>query len=152
MRIIIEKTSVPNVKEGSLHVITFEGGSLGREGNHSIIIPDINVSKHHLKFSFDKEKSIFVAVDLGSRNGTMLNGKRMSASKQESEELEVVHGSHIQIGTTILLCHIHVGNQTCGHCEPGLIQPKTSKMLKTEAAARWRNSHSKWIVILLYRL
>lgn len=55
MRIIIENTDVPKLKAGSLHIITFEGGTLGREGNHSIIIPDIAISKHHLKFTFDKE-------------------------------------------------------------------------------------------------
>lgn len=122
MRVIIEKSSVANLKEGALHIVTYEGGSLGREGTHSILIPDINVSKHHLKFTFDEEKGQFFVTDLGSKNGTILNGKRMSASMQESEALEVAHGSHLQIGSTVLLCHIHAGNQTCGHCEPGLIQ------------------------------
>lgn len=46
----------------------------------------------------------------------------MSSSKQESDPMEIVHGSKIQIGSTILLCHIHEGSQTCGHCEPGLLQ------------------------------
>lgn len=46
----------------------------------------------------------------------------MSSSKQESEATPIAHGSKIQIGQTVLLCHIHEGNQTCGHCEPGLIQ------------------------------
>lgn len=122
MRIIVKKTSVPGLKEGSLHIVTYKGGSLGREGNHSIIIPDINVSKYHAKFTFDESKAQFFVTDVGSRNGTVLNGKRISSSKQESEALEVVHGSSLQIGSTTLLCHIHTGHQTCGHCEPGLIQ------------------------------
>lgn len=122
MRVIIEESPLPSLKQGSLHIITFEGGSIGREGKHDILIPDINVSKHHLKISFNKESSQYLVVDLGSKNGTLLNGKRMSPSKQESEPLEVVHGSKIQLGPVILLCHIHTGNQTCGHCEPGLIQ------------------------------
>lgn len=122
MRIIVKKTSVLGVKEGSLHIVTYKGGSLGREGDHSILIPDINVSKHHIRFTFDEDKGNFLVTDMGSRNGTILNGKRMSSSKQESEALEVVHGSSIQIGSTVLLCHVHSGHQTCGHCEPGLIQ------------------------------
>lgn len=55
----------------------------------------------------------------------------MSPSKQESEVMEVVHGSKIQIGSTVLLCHVHVGNQTCGHCEPGLIQTKNGEFLES---------------------
>lgn len=122
MRVIVKESTVAGLKEGSLHIVTYEGGTLGREGNHSIIIPDINVSKYHAKFTFDEDKGRFLVTDMGSRNGTVLNGNRISSSKQESEALEVVHGSSLQIGSTVLLCHIHTGHQTCGHCEPGLIQ------------------------------
>uniref|UniRef100_A0A6P7F3Z1 Angiogenic factor with G patch and FHA domains 1 isoform X1 n=1 Tax=Diabrotica virgifera virgifera TaxID=50390 RepID=A0A6P7F3Z1_DIAVI len=122
MRIIVESTEIPGLKKGSLHIITCSGGSLGREGAHSILLKDPNASKHHLKITFDEKGGQYQAVDLGSRNGTLLNGKRMSPSKQESDAMDVVHGSKIQIGQTVLLCHVHDGNQTCGHCEPGLIQ------------------------------
>lgn len=120
MRIIVEASEVPSIQIGSLYVITFDGGTLGREGNHSIIIPDLNISKHHLKFLFDKETDTYNVIDLGSRNGTLLNGKRIAPSKQESEPMEITHGSKIQVGSTILLCHIHKGNHTCRYCEPGL--------------------------------
>ncbi|KAJ8962662.1 hypothetical protein NQ318_001056 [Aromia moschata] len=143
MRIIVENSDIAKVKIGSLHIITCDGGSMGREGSHSIVIPDLNTSKHHLKFTFDKESSDYFVTDLGSRNGTLLNGKRMSPSKQESEPMKITHGSKIQIGSTILLCHVHEGNQTCGHCEPGLIQiPKandTEKISKTSRAERHKN-------------
>lgn len=129
MRIIVEESMVPNLKKGSLHIITYEGGSIGREGNHSIIISDINISKHHLNILYNKETNMFQAVDMGSRNGTVLNGMRMSTSKQESDHLDVVHGSRIQLGSTILLCHIHEGSQTCGHCEPGLLKQDQSEFI-----------------------
>ncbi|KAJ8928677.1 hypothetical protein NQ314_018730 [Rhamnusium bicolor] len=132
MRIIVESSDVPKVKIGSLHIITCDGGSVGREGGHSILIPDINTSKHHLKFTFDKESSHYLVTDLGSRNGTLLNGRRLSPSKQESEPMKITHGSKIQIGSTTLLCHIHEGNQTCGHCEPGLIQVPKAERHKNE--------------------
>lgn len=120
MRIIVESSDIPSIKIGSLHIITFDGGTLGREGNHSILIPDLNISKHHLKFEFNKTADYYTVIDLGSRNGTLLNGKRMSPSKQESESMEITHGSKIQVGSTVLLCHIHNGNHTCIYCEPGL--------------------------------
>lgn len=45
MRIIVKETSVKNFKAGKLFVVTCAGGTLGREGDHSILIPDINISK-----------------------------------------------------------------------------------------------------------
>nr|XP_022913872.1 angiogenic factor with G patch and FHA domains 1 [Onthophagus taurus] len=122
IRIIIEETSIPSIKQGSLYIITYEGGTLGREGKHDILLSDINVSKHHLQFKFDQNEEKYFLTDLGSRNGTILNGKRMSASKQESDPMEIVHGAKLIIGGTTMTCHIHRGSQTCGLCEPGLIQ------------------------------
>lgn len=121
MRMIVESTEIPKIKIGSLFIITCDGGTIGREGNHSLCLPDINVSKHHLKVSYNTDSSKYMIVDLGSRNGTFLNAKRLSSSKQESEPIEIPHGSKLQIGSTTLLCHIHEGTQTCGHCEPGLL-------------------------------
>lgn len=95
---------------------------MGREGSHDVIIPDINCSKFHLRFAYDAQSAEYKCTDLGSRNGTLMNGKRMSNAKQESDPLALVHGTTIQIGQTRLLCHIHDGHSTCGHCEPGLIQ------------------------------
>lgn len=131
MRIIIKSTELTKLKEGSLYIITYQGGTLGREGNHSIIIPDINISKHHLKFTFNNDAGQYTIIDLGSRNGTILNGQRISPSKQESEPLEVTHGSEIQLSSTTLLCHIHTGNETCKECEPGLLQKTEGRFLYT---------------------
>lgn len=121
MRVIVEATDIPKIKPGSLFIITCDGGTVGREGDHSICLPDINVSKHHLKLAYDPVTTSYTVVDLGSRNGTIINGKRLSSSKQESEPVTIVHGSKIQVGSTTLLCHIHEGSQTCGNCEPGLL-------------------------------
>ncbi|KAL9915888.1 angiogenic factor with G patch and FHA domains 1 isoform X2 [Glossina fuscipes] len=121
LRIIVQETNLEDLKVGSLSIITYKGGSLGREGNHDVIIPDVNVSKYHLKFIYDTKKSVYKCVDLGSRNGTLLNGQRMSVSKSESDCHNIVHGSVLQIGQTKLLCHVHEGNSTCGLCEPGLL-------------------------------
>lgn len=93
---------------------------MGREGSHDVILPDINCSKYHLKFTFDEGSAEYKCTDLGSRNGTLLNGKRMSNAKQESEAIALKHGTILQIGQTKLLCHIHEGHITCEHCEPGL--------------------------------
>ncbi|KZC06598.1 Angiogenic factor with G patch and FHA domains 1 [Dufourea novaeangliae] len=126
MRIIVKETNLSKLKIGSLFVVAYTGGSIGREGDHSVVIPDINVSKHHARLLYDEEKKIYQIIDSGSRNGTFLNGKRLSVAKQESELHEVTHGSILQVGSTKLLCHIHNGNETCGHCEPGLVQQSSN--------------------------
>ncbi|CAK9807814.1 Angiogenic factor with G patch and FHA domains 1 [Anthophora plagiata] len=122
MRIIVKETSLQKLKVGSLFLVAYTGGSIGREGDHCVVISDINISKHHARFVYNEDKKMYEIIDLGSRNGTFLNGKRLSAAKQESEPFEISHGSIIQVGVTKLLCHIHNGNETCGHCEPGLVQ------------------------------
>lgn len=45
MRIIVKETNLQKLKIGSLFIVTYTGGSLGREGDHSVLIPDINISK-----------------------------------------------------------------------------------------------------------
>ncbi|XP_011150988.1 angiogenic factor with G patch and FHA domains 1 isoform X2 [Harpegnathos saltator] len=122
MRIIVKETNLAKLKMGCLFLVTYTGGSLGREGDHSVLIPDVNISKYHARFVYDETKKQYQIIDFGSRNGTFLNGKRLSVAKQESEPYEITHGSIIKIGETKLLCHIHNGNETCGHCEPGLVQ------------------------------
>lgn len=135
MRIIVRETNLPKLKVGSLFLVAYTGGSIGREGDHSVVIPDINVSKHHARFTYDEDKKIYEVTDLGSRNGTFLNGRRLSVAKQESDLHEVLHGSVIQVGGTKLLCHIHSGNETCGHCEPGLVQ-QTSSIEESKASKK----------------
>ncbi|XP_013162860.1 PREDICTED: angiogenic factor with G patch and FHA domains 1 isoform X2 [Papilio xuthus] len=122
MRLIVRETNVQKLKIGSLFVITKDGGSIGREGEqHAIVIKDNNVSRNHLDIRYNLERNLYMATDLGSKNGTILNGNRMSESQDISIPMEVLHGSTLQLGDTKLLCHIHSGNETCGHCEPGLL-------------------------------
>ncbi|XP_069361309.1 angiogenic factor with G patch and FHA domains 1 isoform X2 [Maniola hyperantus] len=131
MRIIVRETGLAKLKVGSLYLITKDGGTIGREGDHhAIVLRDHNVSRNHLDLKYDVEERAYYAVDLGSKNGTLLNGSRMSESQQTSDPMQVVHGSTIQLGETKLLCHIHAGNDTCGHCEPGLLMETQEKEKK----------------------
>ncbi|XP_022837774.1 angiogenic factor with G patch and FHA domains 1-like isoform X3 [Spodoptera litura] len=131
MRVIVRETKLPKLRVGNLFIITKDGGTVGREGEqHIILLKDHNVSRTHLDIKFDPYRNLYMMTDLGSKNGTILNGTRMSESQVRSEPMEVVHGSTIQIGETKLLCHIHPGNDTCGHCEPGLLMEALEKEKK----------------------
>ncbi|XP_026320635.1 angiogenic factor with G patch and FHA domains 1 isoform X1 [Hyposmocoma kahamanoa] len=128
MRIIVRETNLSKLKVGSLFLVTKDGGTIGREGNqHTILLKEQNVSRNHLDIKYDMERRMYMATDLGSKNGTLLNGLQMSQSQVVSDPMEIVHGSIIQLGETKLLCHIHPGNDTCGHCEPGLLMETQEK-------------------------
>lgn len=62
---------------------------------------------------------MYQCIDLGSKNGTILNGIQISTMKQEeSEPNNLEHGSIIILSQTKLLCHVHDGYTTCTECEP----------------------------------
>lgn len=136
LRLIVQHSTLEKLKVGTLFLVTCKGGSLGREGEHDVVIPDINVSKCHLRFTYDETIASYKCQDPGSRNGTILNGKRM-AGGQQSQPLEIPHGSVIQISETKLLCHVHPGSATCGNCEPGLLMKpeKSSSNVESNSGA-----------------
>lgn len=118
LRLIVLETVQPKLRIGQLFMITYKGGTLGREGAHDVIIPDINVSKFHCTFKYNHDEQRYECTDLGSRNGTILDGRRMSNAKQESAALPVAHGSVIGLSQTRLLCHVHEGHSNCPECDP----------------------------------
>lgn len=116
LRLIVVESDTCEV--GKLFVVTFKGGSLGREGSHEVLIPDMNISRTHLKFTYNHKKKVYQLVDR-SRNGTLLNGVQLSSLTQEdSNPSDLDHGSFLQLSKTKLLCHVHEGLTTCNDCEP----------------------------------
>lgn len=138
LRLVVQQSTLDKLRVGSLFLVTCKGGSLGREGEHDVVIPDINVSKCHLKFSYDEVDACYKCQDQGSRNGTILNGIRMSEATEESALVDIPHGSVIQVSDTKLLCHVHPGTATCGYCEPGLLMQMdkgTSERVESTSAS-----------------
>lgn len=68
--------------------------TIGREEGNSIQVNDERVSRFHLKIKHQEEG--IVLTDLGSTNGTKVNGERVTLKKLR-------HGDMIQIGRTCLL-------------------------------------------------
>ena len=120
LRVLVTSTEDEEVVVGSLFLVTCQGGTVGSRGQHDVLLLDKGCSKHHARISYSQGK--YFIRDLGSRNGTWIGGKRMSVSKQESEDVEIGHKSLIQIGKTKLVCHLHPGRETCLDCEPGLVR------------------------------
>jgi pSer/pThr/pTyr-binding forkhead associated (FHA) protein len=150
LRLIVIESEKMDV--GKLFVVTYKGGTLGREGSHDVLIPEANVSKSHLKFVYNRKKSIYQFVD-GSRNGTLLDGVQISLlTQEESDPNDLPHGSVLQLAKTKLLCHIHEGLTTCNECEPFNYAKKTVEEPKPADEPQPSNlSHKEQLKLLQKR-
>ena len=66
---------------------------IGRGEQATLRLPDVGISRRHARIDFDGNQ--VVITDLGSTNGTMVNGQRISA-------VALNPGDMIQVGTTTL--------------------------------------------------
>jgi hypothetical protein len=66
---------------------------IGRGDQANLRLPDVGISRRHARLDFDGNQ--VVLTDLGSTNGTMVNGQRVSA-------VALNPGDMIQLGTTTL--------------------------------------------------
>ncbi len=63
---------------------------IGRNPTTDITLLDEGISREHALILFDEESSCYVIEDLGSTNGTKVNGKRVrSASLSEGDEIQI---------------------------------------------------------------
>ncbi|XP_022105636.1 uncharacterized protein LOC110987314 isoform X2 [Acanthaster planci] len=134
IRMIVTKSDT--LKPGSLFIITCAGGTIGREGsNHALLIQSVKVSKRHAHIIYDAQERQYTIVDLGSQNGTLLNGKAISEQRVVSEPHPLSHRDYITIGGTTLRLHIHPGDETCEECEPGQVQALIAQQQLNEMSA-----------------
>ena len=68
--------------------------TIGREASNSIQLHDREVSRHHAEIHGEGER--LVLLDLGSSNGTYVNGERIKTH-------ELASGDQVQIGRTLML-------------------------------------------------
>jgi len=66
---------------------------IGRGDQATLRLPDVGISRRHARLDFDGAQ--VVLTDLGSTNGTMVNGQRVSA-------VALNPGDMVQVGTTTL--------------------------------------------------
>jgi predicted component of type VI protein secretion system len=66
---------------------------IGRGDQANLRLPDVGISRRHARLDYDGSQ--VVLTDLGSTNGTMVNGQRVSA-------VALNPGDMIQLGTTTL--------------------------------------------------
>jgi hypothetical protein len=74
--------------------LTGDSYTLGRHRNNDILVTDVKVSSFHARI--DRSPEGFVLVDLKSRNGTFLNGKKIESGLLRT-------GDEIRLGTAKLI-------------------------------------------------
>jgi hypothetical protein len=79
---------------GHAHPITSRSFVIGRSRECDLRVTDGNASRRHAEIA--QEGSVYVLVDLGSTNGTELNGRRVTRQ-------ELTDGDRITIGATDLV-------------------------------------------------
>ncbi|KAG0730577.1 Angiogenic factor with G patch and FHA domains 1 [Chionoecetes opilio] len=133
LRLMVVEGGEERVRVGELHVVTLDGGTVGREESNAVHLPDLNVSKVHAEIEYRSagaDDYHYYVRDLGSNNGTFVRGVRLSEARQPSHQVELGHGWEVQFGSIKVKCHLHPGALTCNECEPGLVM-KTLPSLKS---------------------
>jgi two-component system, cell cycle response regulator len=64
------------------HIMLDRSVTIGRDPKIELTLQDEGISRRHCRIAFDKDKGSFFIEDLGSTNGTLLNGKRLQAAKK----------------------------------------------------------------------
>ncbi len=82
------------VEQGTNEVfpLGFEPVSIGRHADNEVILPDPQVSRHHAEILMQGGR--WVIVDLGSANGTFVNGQQITGSQVLN------HGDLLRVGQT----------------------------------------------------
>jgi two-component system cell cycle response regulator len=80
-------------RQGSRHLLGPEPVRLGRDPDNEIVLNDDTVSRRHARI--EKRRDGWVVMDVGSRNGTLVN------ERETSGVVLLAKGDRVQIGSTI---------------------------------------------------
>lgn len=92
-----ELTVVAGPDEGTAFRIQAPLGFVGRGADNQMVLTDSNVSRRHCEIRFVRDQ--FWVVDLGSTNGTLVNG-------QPVQSAVLSDGDQLELGTTVLTFRI----------------------------------------------
>ncbi len=86
---------VVHEKGGRTQRFNFEGDqfAVGREEDNDLVLDRVNVSKHHLRFR--RHAGAVEVVDLGSTNGTYVNGRKVGQPRSVKRSDRIYVGDYI---------------------------------------------------------
>lgn len=124
LRVIVVESGTLNI--GTLFLITYKGGTIGRETSCSICVPEEDLSEIHDHIMYDEEEKTFYLQDNQTKLGTYINNERIAEANVFSEPVEITHRDLIKVGKTTFSFHVH-SRETCEDCEPGNVQALIAK-------------------------
>ena len=77
---------------GRFHVLESEKTTVGRGNHNSLVLHDNSISKSHCEIQVNGVEVI--VRDLGSKNGTVVNGERL-----RSQQRQLKHGQIVKFGS-----------------------------------------------------
>ncbi len=83
--------------EGDYYPLGRRTNVIGRDEAVPIQILDEHVSRKHMQIGFDKDGNQYYALDMRSKHGVFINGRKIH------DETALADGDHIRIGETTLL-------------------------------------------------
>ncbi len=89
--------------------------TLGRDVSNDIVINDAEVSRHHSRFT--RQGDGYAVEDLGSTNGTFVNGMRLTGSRA------LAHSDVVALGETILLGYEMIAAEVASTAEAAAPPP-----------------------------
>lgn len=111
-RLVVRRGPQPN----QTYDLNKDNGTLGRDITNDIVINDPEVSRHHLRMT--RGAGGFTFEDLGSTNGTFVNGQRLTGSRA------LRPGDMIGLGETVTLAYEASGAPVMSGAEaPGSTVP-----------------------------
>lgn len=129
LRLVVQGSKL--LPAGHIVLVDASGLTVGRDKSWDkrLRLAEMAVSKFHCQIYYDpgnvgvgdsdnsNDKEGFRIVDVGSTNGTYLNGERLSESKKSSVPRHLSHLDLVQIGSTILQVHLHRNEWPCKQCQ-----------------------------------
>lgn len=109
-RLIVRRGPQPN----QVYELTNEVTNLGRDITNDIVINDREVSRHHLRLTRGADG--YTIEDLGSTNGTFVNGKRLTGATA------LKNGDMVGLGETVTL-QFEVGRPGASAAPPAQAAP-----------------------------
>ncbi|XP_078607578.1 uncharacterized protein LOC144879730 [Branchiostoma floridae x Branchiostoma japonicum] len=110
--VVLQSTAV---RSGTLFTTGRSNANIGRL-NQPITIQEVAVSKVHSEIQYNEKTHQFMVRDVGSMNGTFLNGTRLAQPKKVSGPFPISHGDELKVGNTVMQAHVHPGNNSCFDC------------------------------------
>ncbi len=88
---------ISGTQKGDYYPLGHRTNVLGRDEALPIQILDEHVSRKHMQIRFDKDGARYYAIDMKSKHGVFINGRKIH------DETILADGDQIRIGATTLL-------------------------------------------------